>query len=204
MTTGEDTDVVLALLPAEIYYATHLQPHEVEWLVTFGVPIDAVQTLPVATICELYGEVLDYGPNVEAVKSWMTTVIQQVEEDKFDTWQASDETFIAFSQSTNRLTADPIFRSDEQDKKSNRQALHRLKTNADNFADELAKHAAYGMSANTTIKAVNEREREVFFVVRYSMMSISGASIYPLDSEAERLRKTVEAETRRRAGMAAA
>lgn len=201
-----DSDVIFRILPTDV----SLQPYEIEWLDSFGVPQTAIADLPINMIREIYEDILSHGPNMDAVTAWMELVTEQATQGEFDKvvhgkfniWQLQSEPFGRYVKQSSQFATDRVLLlKGETDRKDRMAAMTRLKETADVFASKLAKQTAYNLPTNFTASSVETYENGLYHALRFSMRSISEAGIYSQFDKLESLRSVVEAETRLQAGM---
>lgn len=184
MTTAQELGNAVS---ASLETSLSLRPFECNWLLASGVPADSIQSVPPATLRELYNDILQIGPNYEVVQQWQDYLACEMASGiaLYHLTKLQDEaTFIAFTvQMSDILNHLNIGVQGD---------LWRLMTSAERISRNIIKDASPLFPATrreeyNTQDVIREMKGHCF----HSILILSTGGMLPEGSEAEQLRQLI-------------
>lgn len=184
MTTAQDSGTAVS---ANLEADMSLQPFERNWLLASGIPADSIKNVPLATLRELYGDILQIGPNYELVQRWRDHLAFQMTSGValYDLMNSQDDSaFSAFNvQMSNVLNRLDVATQGD---------LWCLMASAAQMAKSIIKSAPLLFPASRRKEYNTEGMiRDMNSYCFHSILILASNGMLPEGSEAERLRQEI-------------
>lgn len=187
MAVAQDQDIILSI--TKLGETPFLEPFEHAWLLDSGVPLASIEGVPAVVLRELFRDLLNLGPNYEAVNQWVTYTKNEIISGSTDIYsliQPQDQQLFNIFQKQMTEVLNNLDTAKQADLR-----LWRVMIAAEDAAERITGTATFMFPADWTKYDVEEMETEVNNYSFHYILILATGEMLPANSEAEQARKTL-------------